>query len=189
VIYFSGIVAAFLGAKIGFLLSEGWLYMEAPDRWSIWATGKSVMGALPAGWLGVELAKKLSGYEKITGDRFALLLPVPLILGRVGCLGAGCCQGVELHGGRWPSVPVEIVFQILALVALLVLRWRHLLAGQHFHLYLIAYGLFRFGHEFLRATPKPFAGLSGYQIMALATAAAGVAAFRLRQKSGVANSR
>jgi prolipoprotein diacylglyceryltransferase len=69
---------------------------------------------------------------------------------------------------------------VVALVALLVMRARHWQIGQHFHLYLIAYGLFRFTHEFLRDTPKPFAGLSGYQILALATAGAALIAYRRR---------
>ena len=189
IIYFSGLVAAFAGAKVAFLISEGWLHFDDPNRWWIWASGKSVMGALPAGWAGVELAKKFTGYRKVTGDRFALLLPIPLILGRLGCLQAGCCGGLSFGGRPWPSVPVEITFQVLAFAALLILRWRHWLVGQHFHLYLIAYGLFRFGHEFLRATPKPFFGLSGYQLIALATALAGAIAFRHRQKPRVANSR
>jgi phosphatidylglycerol:prolipoprotein diacylglycerol transferase len=53
--------------------------------------------------------------------------------------------------------------------------------GQHFHLYLIAYGIFRFLHEFLRDTPKPFFNLSGYQIIALATALASCIAFYKRK--------
>ena len=64
------------------------------------------------------------------------------------------------------------------------MRARHWQVGQHFHLYLIGYGFFRFGHEFLRNTPKPFAGLSGYQILALATAAAAMIAHRRRAVSG-----
>ena len=189
IIYFSGLVAAFAGAKIAFMVSEGWLYAGDPDRWLIWASGKSVMGALPAGWAGVEAAKKLTGYRKVTGDRFALLLPIPLILGRVGCLQAGCCQGCMVGGEAWPAVPVEIGFQVLALAVLLVLHRRRWCSGQHFHLYLIVYGAFRFLHEFLRATPKPFFGLSGYQIIALATAITAAMAFRHRQKHEVAKSR
>jgi phosphatidylglycerol:prolipoprotein diacylglycerol transferase len=57
------------------------------------------------------------------------------------------------------------------------------LPGQHFHLYLIAYGLFRFAHEFLRATPKAFGGLSGYQLIALATAITAAIAYRRRALS------
>ena len=77
---------------------------------------------------------------------------------------------------------MEIGFQIVAMICLWVLRRKHLLAGQHFHIYLIAYGLFRFGHEFLRATPKLFFGLSGYQLLGLATAGAAGLAYQKRAK-------
>lgn len=184
-IYFGGLAFAFLGAKLAFLLAEGWLHFNAPDRWTVWLSGKSVMGALPGGWLGVELMKKAVGYRGITGDRFAMLIPVPLVLGRIGCLGAGCCGGVSCFFGRWPAVPVEIAFQIAALAALAWMRRQGLWRGQHFHLYLMGYGVFRFAHEFLRATPKPFFGVSGYQILALATAAAAWAAFRIRARKPV----
>ena len=189
IIYFSGLVAAFMGAKLTFLLSEGWLHWNDPDRWWIWMSGKSVMGALPAGWAGVEIAKKFTGYDKVTGDRFALLLPIPLILGRLGCLQVGCCPGVIVGGRFWPAVPVEIAFQAVALVLLIIMRGRGWLPGQHFHVYLMAYGSFRFLHEFLRATPKPFLGMSGYQLVALATVAAAAVAFRHRHNPGVAKSR
>lgn len=182
-IYFGGLVGAFTGAKLAYLLAEGWLHVDHPLRWQLWLSGKSIMGALPGGWAGVEIVKRAMGYRAVTGDRFALLLPVPLILGRIGCLSAGCCPGIACSFGKWPAVPVEIGFQVTALVALLVMRARHWQGGQHFHLYLIAYGLFRFGHEFLRDTPKPFAGLSGYQILALATAGAALIAYRRRAVS------
>ncbi|MCH7225464.1 prolipoprotein diacylglyceryl transferase [Haloferula sp. A504] len=177
VIYFCGLIGAFLGAKLAFLAAEGWLHAGDPDRWTIWLSGKSVMGALPGGWAAVEAAKHFTGYDQVTGDRFALLLPIPLVLGRLGCLHAGCCLGIPLDCCRWPAVPVEIGFQLVVFAGLLALRWRQILPGQHFHLYLIAYGLFRFSHEFLRATPKPFAGLSGYQLLALGTAGAAILAF------------
>ena len=78
-------------------------------------------------------------------------------------------------------LPVEIGFQLAALAGLLWLRRTNRQPGQHFHLYLIAYGLFRFAHEFLRATPKPFGGLSGYQLIALGTAVAAVVAWKRRR--------
>ena len=47
------------------------------------------------------------------------------------------------------------------------------LPGNRFHVYLVAYGLFRFGHELLRDDP-PLAGpLTGYHGLALAIAALG----------------
>ena len=47
-------------------------------------------------------------------------------------------------------------------------------------MFLIAYGLFRFFHEFMRATPKPFFGISGYQWIALGTAVAAGIAYKQR---------
>lgn len=186
-IYAAGLAGAFAGAKLAFLLAEGWLHFHDPDRWLVWLSGKSIMGALPGGWLGVEIAKKSLGYRETTGDRFAMLMPVPLILGRIGCLSAGCCSGISCSFGRWPSVGVEIGFQGVALVSLWWMRRQKVQVGQHFHLYLMAYGLFRFGHEFLRATPKPFLGLSGYQLIGLATAVAAGVAYRRRNAASLAS--
>ena len=180
-IYFGGLVGAFAGAKIAYLLAEGWLHVDHPLRWQLWLSGKSIIGALPGGWAGVEIVKRAMGYRAVTGDRFALLLPVPLILGRIGCLHAGCCQGIVCSFGKWPAVGVEIGFQVAALTGLLVMKARSWQTGQHFHLYLMAYGVFRFAHEFLRATPKPFGGLSGYQVIALGTALAAAVAYRRRR--------
>lgn len=179
-IYAAGLAGAFAGAKLAFLFAEGWLHFDDPNRWLVWLSGKSIMGALPGGWAAVEIAKKALGYRETTGDRFAMLMPVPLILGRIGCLNAGCCGGIVCSFGRWPSVQVEIGFQVVAMVFFWALRRKQLQTGQHFHLYLIGYGLFRFAHEFMRVTPKPFWGLSGYQIIALATAFAAVIAYRKR---------
>jgi len=184
-IYAAGLAGAFIGAKISFLLAEGWLYADDPNRWLMWLSGKSVMGALPGGWAGVEIAKKALGYTLVTGDRFARLIPPALILGRIGCLHAGCCTGIECSFGTWPSVQVEMGFQIAALIGLIVMARKGWQAGQHFHLYLMAYGFFRFFHEFLRATPKPFFGTSGYQWIALATAAAALVAYHRRRAGAV----
>ncbi len=180
-IYAAGLAGAFAGAKLAFLFAEGWQHFHDPNRWIVWLSGKSIMGALPGGWLGVEIAKKTLGYREITGDRFAMLLPLPLILGRIGCLSAGCCGGIVCSFGTWPSVPVEIGFQMVAMLCLWLMRRKQWLTGQHFHLYLIGYGLFRFGHEFLRATPKPFTGLSGYQLLGIVTAVAAAVAYRGRK--------
>lgn len=192
-VYVAAIGGAFLGAKVAYLASEGWLHVASDHRWLHWLAGKSVTGALLGGWIGVELCKKIVGYTKATGDHYALMVPIGLIIGRIGCLSHGCCPGVpcelgalSLHDAadlaRWPAVPVEMGFNTVCLIGVLVLRRRQLLPGQHFHLYLIAYGLFRFGHEFLRATPKPMAGVSGYQLISIVLAVAGVIAFVLRAR-------
>ena len=152
------------------------MYWKAPDRWIIWATGKSILGALLGGYGAVEITKKWIGYQKTTGDWFAMIIPLGVIIGRVGCLLHGCCLGREcqpswyaLHDRfgvpRWPSVPVEMGFNALMILLCFVLRKSHRLPGQHFHLYLIAYGLFRFMHEFMRDTPRLMGMLSGSGVL------------------------
>jgi phosphatidylglycerol:prolipoprotein diacylglycerol transferase len=194
-VYLGGLCGAFLGAKLVYLLAEGWLHYGREDFWRQLATGKTIVGALLGGYAGVELGKRFVGYHAVTGDWFALIAPVGIIVGRLGCLLHGCCPGNECppawyaltdHAGatRWPAVPVEIAFNALfALGLVVVLRPRRLLRGQHFHLYLIAYGLFRFAHESVRATPKVFGPMSGYQVAALALVILGVARFWQRRQS------
>jgi hypothetical protein len=109
-------------------------------------------------------------------------------------------------------VPVEIAFNVAALGIFLLLnrrgaeaqrvggmdgpvspsappRLRGSLTGQHFHLYLIGYGLFRFGHEFLRATPRLGFGITGYQVAALAVVGLGVLGFIRRRGARLSHSR
>lgn len=193
-VYFSGLCGAFIGAKLSYLLAEGWQQLGQPDQWLQWATGKSIVGALLGGYAGVEFGKWYIGHPATTGDRFALVAPVGIIIGRIGCLRHGCCLGQECGAAwyalpdgngvpRWPAVPVEMAFNLgfLAMVAL-VLRPRRLLPGQHFHLYLIAYGFFRLAHETWRDTPRILGPVSGYQIFAAGIAAFGIVRFLQRRR-------
>lgn len=199
IVYISALVGAFLGAKIAYLLAEGWRDLGQPDQWLRLATGKSILGALLGGYASVELTKRWVGYRSVTGDWFAMIAPLGIILGRVGCWLHGCCLGHVCEPAwftlrdakgvaRWPAIPMEILFNAVMLAAFFALRRNAKLPGQHFHLYLIAYGLFRFTHEFVRDTPRVALGLSGYQFIALAMVAFGMWAFRRRQ-AGVVGER
>jgi phosphatidylglycerol:prolipoprotein diacylglycerol transferase len=194
-IYLGALCGAFLGGKLGYILVEGWSDLHQPDRWLRLATGKTILGALLGGYGGVEAAKKWIGWKQVTGDRFAMVAPLGIILGRLGCLLHGCCLGavctsqtwwtLKDRAGipRWPAVPVEIGFNIFALAGLTLLRRRGLFSGQHFHLYLIAYGIFRFLHEFWRATPRAWGMFSGYQLLALAVVGLGAWGYIHRRRS------
>ena len=191
-IYVAALAGAFLGAKIAYLAAEGWLHWHDPNRWTVLATGKSITGALLGGYAAVEAAKRLVGYVEPTGDWFAVIAPMGIMLGRVGCILHGCCLGqvctpfwftVNDASGvaRWPAALVELMFNALMLGVVLLLRRRKIWPGQHFHIYLMAYGSFRFLHEFLRDTPHILGPLSGYQIAALAVAMLGAIGFLRRQ--------
>lgn len=187
-VFLGAVMGALMGAKIGFLLAEGWMHFNHPNRLDIWLTGKTVLGALLGGYAGVELGKKVAGVRNATGDWFALAVPAGLIAGRAGCLFHGCCTGVACTwapGGVWPAAWVEMAFNAMALAALAVLKRRGNHLGQLFHVYLIAYGLFRMLHEPLRSTPKLVGGISPYQVLALAVLVLGASRYLMRKRSTV----
>ena len=191
-VYIAALAGAFFGAKVAYLVSEGWLHWHDPHRWIVLATGKSITGALLGGYAAVEIAKRVVHYQSATGDWFAIIAPVGIMLGRVGCIVHGCCLGRACDASwftvtdgagiaRWPAAQAELLFNGMMLVVALLLRRFKALPGQHFHIYLMAYGLFRFFHEFLRDTPQILGAISGYQIIALAVTALGAAGFILRR--------
>lgn len=193
VVYVAALAGAFIGAKLVYLAAEGWLHWGEANRWLMVATGKSISGALLGGYAAVEIAKRFLGYRGATGDWFAIIAPVGLMIGRIGCLLNGCCPGRAMEPSwvtmkdasgvaRWPAVPAEFIFNAVMLGVALLLRRRRLLPGQHFHLYLIAYGVFRFLHEFLRDTPRIAGPFSGYHFAALGIALLGTVGFVLRQQ-------
>lgn len=178
-VFVGAIVGAFLGAKILYLIAEG-LSVVGEEYWlQQWLTGKTIVGALLGGYLGVETAKRLVGLKEATGDWFAIGVPLAIAAGRMGCLRHGCCLGKECSEpawlmladskgvDRWPAVPLELGFNLLFVTAILPIALRGMGKGQLFHAYLISYGIFRFWHEFYRDTPLLFAGISGYQLGAL----------------------
>jgi phosphatidylglycerol---prolipoprotein diacylglyceryl transferase len=192
-IYIAALAGAFLGAKIVYVAAEGWLHWHDENRWLELATGKSITGALLGGYAAVELAKRFLKYRGATGDWFALIVPLGVMLGRVGCILHGCCLGracdpawftMNDAGGaaRWPAALVELLFTALMFFTALFLQRKKLLPGQHFHIYLMAYGTFRFAHEFLRDTPEILGPISGYQIAALAIVVLGASGFWQRRK-------
>jgi phosphatidylglycerol:prolipoprotein diacylglycerol transferase len=187
-IYIAALAGAFIGAKIVYLGAEGWLHWHDANRWIELATGKSITGALLGGYAAVEIAKHFLRYPGRTGDWFAMIVPLSIMLGRVGCILHGCCLGRVCEASwftmndatgvpRWPAALVELFFNALMFGAILLMRWRKILPGQHFHIYLIAYGTFRFFHEFLRATPHIVGPISGYQIASLGIVALGAIGF------------
>jgi len=129
------LAAAAVGALVGSRvlgLAEQW--PTVMDAWQagrmlellLSRGGKTIVGGLLGGWLGVEIAKKLSGITRRTGDLFALPLCVGIAVGRIGCLLAGLADdtygkptglpwAVNLGDGigRHPVQVYEILFLAL----------------------------------------------------------------------------
>jgi phosphatidylglycerol:prolipoprotein diacylglycerol transferase len=184
-------ISAVFGAKLAVLMGDALWPLQGFTQWdALMSSGRSIAGALLFGFLGAEAAKPLLNYDIPPNDRFAIILPFSIGIGRVGCLIAGCCRGTAWDGPvaiaysdgvlRHPAQAYEIVFHISMGLVLRALWRRQILFGRLFALYLAAYGVFRYFTEFLRETPKAFAGLSAYQWLALAMIAAGAIAIAAR---------
>ena len=185
------LVGAALGAKLAVLMGDALWPIEPFHDWSaLLLSGRSIAGALLVGFLVAEAAKPLLRYRLPPNDRFAVVLPFSIAIGRLGCYFAGCCRGLP-HDGAWtityadgiarhPIAFYELGFHLLAGVLLLHLYRRRILFGRLFALYLVLYGLFRFATENLRVTEKAFLEHSAYQWFAVAMVAAGLVALAVR---------
>ncbi len=173
------LLGAIVGAKLGMLMFEPTLRVDR--MFSLDFTGKTVVGGLIGGYLGVELAKKWVGIKESTGDAFAVALPLAQAVGRVGCLLNGCCYGTASAApwavdlGEVSRHPTQIYESVLLLGLagwLWAIRRQPRPAGHLFRRYLVGYALIRFGLEFLRGDPSIHWGpLSVVQVVCLLAAA------------------
>ncbi len=191
-VFVGGLIGAILGAKLGYLLCELPYRLHEPHLAVNILAGRTILGGLLGGYLGVEWGKRLSNYTQPTGDAFALIVPIGLAIGRVGCWLQGCCPGrptspawyalTDANGvTRFPAVPVEIAFNLAFAAVAWFLHRRPALRGQLFHIYLITYGTFRFLTEFYRDTPRLWGPITTYQLLAVALIAVGAERFRARR--------
>jgi len=184
------LVGAVIGAKIAMLAGDlGWPH-TAISLDQVIFSGKSVVGGLLGGFIAAELAKRPLGYGQPPNDWFATKLVLSILIGRVGCLLAGCCRGAPASWGigysdgilRVPIPLFEIVFHAGLFGAFCLAYRRGLLQGRLFALYMIVYGVFRAVLEPWRDTPKFLGGFSVYQGLALCLIGAGIVSMKMRTR-------
>jgi prolipoprotein diacylglyceryltransferase len=173
------LLGAALGNKLVFLAERPDVALAMWQGQPVWP-GQSIVGGLLGGLVGVELAKRLTGQTRSTGDAMVLPIAVGLALGRVGCFLAGLHDdtyglptslpwGVDFGDGirRHPTQLYEIA--VVLPLGWLLHRARFATPGLTFKLFLSAYLLWRFGVEFLKPVPVAWPlGLSGIQWTCLA---------------------
>jgi prolipoprotein diacylglyceryltransferase len=186
------VFGALFGAKILALL-ESWREIQAEvaaGNTIALLAGKTIVGGLLGGWIGVEIAKRIQGIRRSTGDLFVFPLIIGIALGRVGCFLTGLADhtcgiatnlpwGIDFGDGirRHPTQLYEIFWLLEMGVLLTVMkvvrarkaRWFSVLdvSGSLFRLFLIGYFGFRFFVEFIKPSDKPLLGLSAIQATCL----------------------
>jgi phosphatidylglycerol:prolipoprotein diacylglycerol transferase len=121
---------AALGARVLAWLANP---QAAYDLTSVLLGGKTIVGGLIGGLVGVELVKLAMGIRRSTGDLYAPALAVAIAIGRVGCLLTGIADdtsgtptslpwGMDLGDGirRHPTQ----IYEIVVLAAMVVPLWR-----------------------------------------------------------------
>jgi phosphatidylglycerol:prolipoprotein diacylglycerol transferase len=190
--------AAAAGAALG-ARSLAWL-ANPEAAWtleSLLLGGKTIVGGLIGGLVGVELVKLAIGVRRSTGDLYAPALAVAIAIGRVGCFLTGIEDdtsgvptslpwGMDLGDGirRHPTQ----LYELIVLAAMVVPLWRlarrtmalclapapvatRLREGDAFKALMVAYMALRVAVDFLKPYPAVFLGLGTLQWAALATIA------------------
>jgi phosphatidylglycerol:prolipoprotein diacylglycerol transferase len=128
--------------------------------------GKTIVGGLLGGWIGVEFVKKISGIRSRTGDLFVVPLCIGIAIGRIGCFLAGLADdtygtptslpwGVDFGDGipRHPTQLYEVIF--LTILAVILYHWnaRPHREGIIFRAFMAAYLAWRFLVDFIKPQP------------------------------------
>lgn len=154
------------GAAIGAMLGARLLaWISAPElSLASLVAGKTIVGGLLGGLIGVELTKKRIGVRTSTGDLFVFPLIAAMVIGRVGCFLSGPAD--QTHGLPsdlpWaiaigdgvPRHPVAL-YEIAFLIALVPLLRDVRVPGERFALFLWLYLTFRFLIDHLKPYPEP----------------------------------
>ncbi|MEA2572242.1 MAG: phosphatidylglycerol---prolipoprotein diacylglyceryl transferase [Acidobacteriota bacterium] len=164
-------VGAMIGTRLLFWLCDPRLTLAHLTDPNYLFGGKTVVGGLLGGLIGVEIAKKMKGITRSTGDLFVEPLIVAMCIGRIGCFLAGPLDhtagkptslpwGIAI-GDRVPRHPValyEIAFLLVLLGVLRSVRSRLTHEGDSFRIFMSGYFTFRFAIDFLKPDPPPLAG-------------------------------
>lgn len=181
------VMAGFLGAKLYYVaVAHDDLDLTSADTY-FGLAGSGWYGGLLLAAIVVAAALRIAGLPVLRAlDSLILGLPVGQILGRIGCLLAGCCRGTPSnlpwavwYPDGWPrrAHPSQL-YEAAACVGIAVVLWasrsRRGKDGTSVGLYLALAGLARWLTELVRLNPHVFLSLTGPQVGATLEMAIGM---------------
>lgn len=188
-----GALSLLLGTAITITL-QATAFEEIPSIWSF-----AQISVLPFA-LAIYFARHPAtrGRTLKVLDAFAPALILTQATMRIGCLSAGCCHGKPAWGVPWaiivddpdtatlyrgipvhPTQAYQIIINLAIFVTLFALRKQPEMEGRLLWLYLILYGIGRFGVELFRGDERAMVGpISFNQVVCLLFIAVGVAFWR-----------
>jgi len=167
-LFFWALIGGVLGAKIPVWIInfKQIISLSGKDLLFAIASGRTLIGGIIGGFLGVEIGKKFLKIKIKTGDYFAPALALGVAVGRIGCFLRGCCGGIKTNlpwavEGRHPTQLYEFLFHFSAFIVIILIfkkfektirnKRAFFKQGDIFKLYILSYSIFRFFTEFLRA--------------------------------------
>ena len=199
-------IGAFLGAHLVYFITRLDFFVKAmqnPDitfsSWnSFWAVLGEVFGGMVfyGGLLGAIFAafiycRVAKADFSLYADIIAPAIPLFHAFGRVGCVFAGCCYGIESSWGltythtengiehtvtRLPLPLIEAGCNLVIMAVLFILSKKHLKKGSLLGIYFVLYSIVRFTDEFFRGDEIRGAllGLSTSQWISIFVLAVGI---------------
>lgn len=183
-----GLVLALAGARLLFVVTR-WDLFEGQPLWhalAFWRGGLIFYGGLAAvlaGWFFFCRTRNIPFVPLM--DSVAPYAALAYAIGRVSCFLNGCCYGHETdlpwamvypvvdELSRHPTQLYSSLSMLAIFLALLGLQKNRRYPGFVSGWFLILYGVYRFGVEFLRVTEPVLASLTQAQLISLGLLAAG----------------
>ena len=171
-IIFWTLVFSFLGARIFYIFVDFNSFINNPLEAILSRSGFVFYGGVVFGFISSYFLAKRNKVNFLQFcDIVAVGIPLAHAFGRIGCFSYGCCYGrptTSCIGILFPPdspagalmtrvIPTQLIEALFLFILFFILNFinsHKKFNGQIISLYLIFYGIFRFGIEFFRADPR-----------------------------------